>query len=109
MKYLQSYNESLRDKMTGKTPEEITATPSEILSQAYNKGDINLLELSIDMGMDINQALTFCVGHQFYYGVRWCLENGATNYGQAKYLAKINGTSILSDMIQSFKDKNTKS
>lgn len=59
MKYLKTYNESLRDKMKPKSDEEIlkelgNLSPDEMLLQSINYEYINGVKLAIEKGANIN-------------------------------------------------------
>ena len=59
MKYLKSYNESLRDKMKPKSDEEIlkglsNLTPNELLFKSTENNFLKGVKKAIDLGVDIN-------------------------------------------------------
>jgi ankyrin repeat protein len=59
MKYLKTYNESLRDKMTPKSDEEILKelgdlTPDDMLFQSSKYNFLKGVKKALEMGADIN-------------------------------------------------------
>jgi len=62
MKYLQTYNESLRDKMTPKSKEEILKKikglePEEILKLGADSNTMELIDIALEEGADVNHSL----------------------------------------------------
>jgi len=86
MKHLLSYNESLRDKMTGKSRDEImkgiiNLSPDRMLIKSIDYNFFDGVKLSVDNGADIhtsnNYAIEISSTRGQYNIVKYLLDKGA--------------------------------
>jgi ankyrin repeat protein len=127
VKYLKSYNESLRDKMKPKSDEDILKelgdlSPENILLQSAENNYIKGVKIALDKGADINYKDNIgwtALLHATFYGykdiVELLLKNGAdinikNNGGNTALIiaSKFNHKNIIKLLLKNGADVNIK-
>lgn len=108
MKHLNTFNESIRDKMVAKSKDEIVTTDKKMLNYATDEEDLDVLKLLVKRGYNINFAMSACSTHGFFKGVEWCLANGANAFDNSLELASINGNKKIMKLIQKYRADDIK-
>jgi len=106
MKYLQSYNESIRDKMVAKPIEDVITTDTKMLNYAIENKELNIIKQMVKRGYNINYALNTCLWFDYYAGVEWCLENGADPFQNG--LTLMPSARKSAELIQKYRNEDIK-